>query len=690
MRDGGQNRQINGKKTILHTTFLTGLCCFILAGCLSLAAEPLRDIARPACSSLDADLRPPSQPVSANCRTMERDGRFDTLEIKLRAARGKAQIGPYVIDDAFLYNDSFIPEVWRLDAGDRLRVQFENHLTGDAGRLSNVHTHGLIVSPNNAGGTNPDQPLGDNIFALIESQSEKADRTRPAHHGQAGSGGHAAGNDMPARKDDHIPMIRFDRSATYEIPIPADHPSGLFWYHPHPHGMSGPQVAGGLSGLMTIGSPSDHLRLPSFNAGVEDKLLMLKDIQLSRHGREANWHVKNDINWHACINDDGSQTATVPGACLNGDSSAWLFTVNGQLNPMIEVAEDSPQVWRIANTSANVTYQLELVEVAPDGHETPLAFQVVGIDGVAIGQSAEDEKMRRKTLLMMPSARAEIYVSYDEGTGRRVPPDGARAILRQRGFRTGSKRDPAYHWPRIDLADIRFKPAKTDAFAPAPAFVAVESYSGYEGAASDSGPTDADCPRLKADEVRIVVFDVQIHDDKLQPHKDFAVPPSCETIRFDSIFYNIMGTGVSRLKDPAALEDVLSAYDAAIGMKYASSLNGTPVANRGKCFDASLDTCVAYPSTETWWIANASGETHNFHIHQTRFQVLEVLGASPGFTPNPNVYHDNYPVLIGQAIKLRIPFDRPEQVGSFVYHCHVLDHEDEGMMSAIEVRQTSR
>lgn len=89
-------------------------------------------------------------------------------------------------------------------------------------------------------------------------------------------------------------------------------------------------------------------------------------------------------------------------------------------------------------------------------------------------------------------------------------------------------------------------------------------------------------------------------------------------------------------------------------------------------------------------MVNASAEGHNFHIHQTRFRILEVLGAGENFTPIPDALHDNYPVLAGQAIKVRIALDRPEQIGAHVYHCHILEHEDRGMMSAIEVREVAQ
>ena len=114
------------------------------------SAEPLRDVVEPLCSSLEADFANGTPKMSPNCSAPVADGRHDVLEISLTAARGPAQIGDFSVANAYLYNGSYIPEVWRLDPGDKLQIDFRNDLdNGDVGFRSNLHTHGLIVSPNN-------------------------------------------------------------------------------------------------------------------------------------------------------------------------------------------------------------------------------------------------------------------------------------------------------------------------------------------------------------------------------------------------------------------------------------------------------------------------------------------------------------------------------------------------------------
>jgi hypothetical protein len=107
-----------------------------------------------------------------------------------------------------------------------------------------------------------------------------------------------------------------------------------------------------------------------------------------------------------------------------------------------------------------------------------------------------------------------------------------------------------------------------------------------------------------------------------------------------------------------------------------------------KQFDpARVDSTIVAGTVEEWTINNASGELHVFHIHQTDFQVTEVNGEPQefiGHLDNVNVPYQEEGGPPGQ-VKLLIDFRNPDIVGKFVYHCHILEHEDGGMMSVAEV-----
>jgi FtsP/CotA-like multicopper oxidase with cupredoxin domain len=92
-------------------------------------------------------------------------------------------------------------------------------------------------------------------------------------------------------------------------------------------------------------------------------------------------------------------------------------------------------------------------------------------------------------------------------------------------------------------------------------------------------------------------------------------------------------------------------------------------------------------AVEDWTVENRTGETHAFHIHQIHFLFEAVDGVAQ---PNPELRDTVVvPAWSGTGpypnVTLRMDFRDPEIAGTFVFHCHVLDHEDAGMMAKIQV-----
>ena len=94
-----------------------------------------------------------------------------------------------------------------------------------------------------------------------------------------------------------------------------------------------------------------------------------------------------------------------------------------------------------------------------------------------------------------------------------------------------------------------------------------------------------------------------------------------------------------------------------------------------------IDTRVPLGTVEEWTIRNSTDELHQFHIHQVDFQVAEINGKPVEFTG----HRDNFVIPVRGEVKILIPFTNPIIVGTFVYHCHIIEHEDGGMMASIEV-----
>lgn len=94
-------------------------------------------------------------------------------------------------------------------------------------------------------------------------------------------------------------------------------------------------------------------------------------------------------------------------------------------------------------------------------------------------------------------------------------------------------------------------------------------------------------------------------------------------------------------------------------------------------------------AVEDWTIENHALETHAFHIHQIHFQVLEIDGKP---APNQDLRDTvEIPYWSGSgpyhSVKVRMDFRDPNTAGTFVFHCHILLHEDLGMMHKILVKQ---
>jgi FtsP/CotA-like multicopper oxidase with cupredoxin domain len=103
----------------------------------------------------------------------------------------------------------------------------------------------------------------------------------------------------------------------------------------------------------------------------------------------------------------------------------------------------------------------------------------------------------------------------------------------------------------------------------------------------------------------------------------------------------------------------------------------------GKIFDPNrVDTQVQLNTVEDWELVNvdSDGMAHPFHLHVNPFQVVSRNGK-----PEPyRAWKDTVLVKGNETVRIRIPFR--DFAGKAVYHCHVLDHEDLGMMGIVEMK----
>ncbi|WP_329270604.1 multicopper oxidase family protein [Streptomyces sp. NBC_01451] len=87
---------------------------------------------------------------------------------------------------------------------------------------------------------------------------------------------------------------------------------------------------------------------------------------------------------------------------------------------------------------------------------------------------------------------------------------------------------------------------------------------------------------------------------------------------------------------------------------------------------------------EIWTVTNSTQLEHSFHLHDVPFQLIEINGVAP--TGTDLGWFDTYEVVGGGSIKIAMKFtDFTDDTYMYMLHCHLLQHEDEGMMAALMV-----
>jgi L-ascorbate oxidase len=607
--------------------------------------------------------------------------------------------------------------------GDHLRMRLVNRLppvSADAtythasdammsGMLAanpvNIHTHGMIVEPRKADSTDP--TYGDYVYVL----------------------GYPAGK-LPSMVGPNETAT--DRPLQYDIYIPPNHPSGIFWFHPHVHGLTVNQLSEGLSGIITIGSVSDYASLPPGSSTIPTRYFVLKDMQVLSTGRaldqqSAKFCAPFPLNgvsrkgfcqgWDSLGMPDEADDR--PG---NYEGGAWYFTVNGRVFPQIPMPRAPGELWRFVNAGANRSYDLVLQD---DESGKNIPFQVISLDGVTLapppGAFADQSQARvagklnpvqcpvaapasqaqpvcATHLVLFPGARAEIWVL----------PQNRTATLKTLMLYTGPRGD---RWPEASLAHIVVREGASAAGAALlsvkPTGREILSSHGLLGApvrASFAGVSSS----LRLEDAKGILQSAH----------------GSSTLHLNAHQRATIAARLRELSQPAAslASSTCSALPAghrrriffgnpvsdpkAFGLGYEEvDRNDNPVPGTFRdvaAFDpAKINICLPLgpgntPVTEEWELVNLAAETHNFHIHQTRFYVLP-QNAPPG---DGGALMDNVALPNGgaacdgsvakwrsgicrvQTVTVRIPF---AEVGDFIYHCHIGEHQDGGMMAHIRV-----
>ncbi|TSD88625.1 multicopper oxidase family protein [Mycobacterium sp. KBS0706] len=540
--------------------------------------------------------------------------------------------------------------------GDTIRVNLDNQLPADptcAGgdghngphclNGTNLHTHGLWVNPSGN---------GDNVLLSIN------------------------------------PGVKFQ----YEYNIPSDHPAGTFWYHTHRHGSTALQVSSGMAGALIIRGDREPTQttqgdLDTLLDGLPDRVLVFQQIQ------------------YACRNPDGSIKRTNPPddktyRCDPGDigtienydvfspgqwpESGRYTSINGLVLPTFEARQGQLERWRMIHGGVRDTITLRIVKMKPTAQLAATFSQ----------------------------AQAQAFIQdscSDSGITRyRVAADGLTMAQAQGSNVTVFQ--PGYRWDEVVVFPEAGRYCLIDSSSPSAGSVNGDnpnpSLLGFVDVAPGTPVgnlnsyvmnalvTQAEA-KMPADIAPVVVADLKagLKLSKFVPHPDIA--DSEVTGQQELTFFIRVPPNPNPEQKPTLFE-----------------VSNTLNEDDAEPYDPTrLDRPLKLGGVDEWTL-QSHFVSHPFHIHVNPFQVVSildpkgrdvsVLGALDDDGGQPGVADPQYPGLKGvwkdtlwikglrppadgglYTIKIRTRYQR--YIGEFVLHCHILDHEDNGMMQNVAI-----
>jgi L-ascorbate oxidase len=488
----------------------------------------------------------------------------------------------------------------------------------------------------------------------------------------------------PAGNSDNVlisinPGVTFD----YEYNVPSDHAAGTFWYHPHKHGSTALQVSSGMAGALiikddrapTAGTPGDIdvLLQDEKGAAFPDKVLMFQQVQ------------------YACFDAAGkiqkSPGGVQPWVCDPGQvgkirdyeqqlafSASWAnsgrFTsINGRVQPAVTGLQAGRfERWRLIHGGVREAVAFRLFPMkpgAPDWTKKPAdkqaefmrewcAGKALPMWEVAVDGLTRSQVFRTSEARLQPGYRADLVVQFP-AAGNYCIVDGASDAL-------GSPSQAAEPIKLLGVAVVGAGQAPAD---PDKALQALMI------AAADRNITDG---QVKDTVVADLKSDLKL--SKFVWHEtikeaDLNVPP--QRLAFDIVGDpKRPGKSLFQVNNP-----------------------DLPAADSGAYVPSRPDRTAKLGDVQEWRLTSGAG-SHPFHIHVNPFQVISVLNAAgqpaaepgkPGFDPDYagvlDQWKDTLFVKKDYKIVVRTRYER--YIGEYVLHCHILDHEDQGMMANVKI-----
>ncbi len=411
-----------------------------------------------------------------------------------------------------------------------------------------------------------------------------------------------------------------------------DQQATLLWYHDHAMGITRFNVYAGLAGLYIIRDAEEAaLHLP---AGPYEIPLLLQDRNLDTA-------------------PDGSLTGRLLHKIEDGTMEFFgPFTlVNGTIWPHLPVEARQYRL-RLLNGSNARIYRLVLLDES--GSPVHEKIKQIGTDGGLLGQPVD---IPRDGLLLAPAERADLIVDFRALRGQRLTLVNTAGAPFDNSPATQPPRtpDPENRLPHPEVMEFRVSSQPVDD----PFVLPTALSSSYR----------------------------RLEHDRLPPAHQHRVVAMAEYPDGMLTFRELAEVSDG---DAGAEEALLAIAD-----EQGKTVRYRTIAQQ---FEDTVNWFVAYGATEVWSILNLTEDTHPFHVHLVQFQALSRdLYNKDGFHPatggttapisfqghgtldaNELGWKDTVRVNPGEMVSIAATFDG--FTGRYMYHCHILEHEDHDMM----------
>jgi FtsP/CotA-like multicopper oxidase with cupredoxin domain len=599
--------------------------------------------------------------LDTQLRVLRTNNLIPQWEVVTATYKGKVRFIKKLVNvfvmDTRTYEGTIPGPVLRVNRGDVLKIRHSNEIPADSDptglpmidvniphgfNITNLHTHGFNVPPTT---DPPFDELGPDELPEVSS-------------------------------DNVLFAIPPGKAVQYQYEIPDNHADGTFWYHPHKHGSVTFQMMSGMGGVIVIEGPTDRfLRRKGVN---KDKVFAIQQVRPR-------------------INPDTNQRAvTIQLESFADFLVPPLYTVNGELNPVIYIRPGEVQRWRFVNAGTSEHVPLQLL----NENRVPQPLHQIAADGITFPHPVESELVfwgfftetkpePAPGIFMGAGNRADVLIRCNE--------PGVYQLIKPR-FDQGFQEGP-----------IPSVPNRPEELVPGQELPLATIICTGRPKRHNRLPSDL---------------------------RSLSLPTPLEDIPAEDV------TGTRTLTfvlDPTSFTDPFPKF--LIGGRYKLDAEGKAVPNDIELpdgttipFDAPLpfdpervDQVIKEGAVEEWTILNPLPLDHPFHIHQVPFLVTAIndprlspeeqakinstlprwqdVQVIPGGIVDPDTFE---PLALG-SLTFRIRFEggvftrrknrshfeggvlshgnAEEQsiAGKFVLHCHILDHEDTGMMQLVEV-----